>query len=65
MMPAALLHLPTDTAAVFSDYADFVSHHENIPVEFVRTMMETLSPDLLMRQEFNKQSARQLQVTKE
>lgn len=65
MMPDALLRMPKDTVTVFADYAEFVSHHEHIPVEFSRTLLETLSPDELLRMEFMKQSARQLQVTKE
>jgi hypothetical protein len=64
-MPAQLLRLPSDTDTVFADYAEFASHHENVPAEFVRSMMQSLTADELLRMEFAKQSARTLTINKE
>lgn len=57
-MPDFLLKLPKDTTKVFASFAEFVAHHEQVPLDTAAQFIKAFPPDLWTRCEMSKISAR-------
>lgn len=45
--PDVLLKLPEDKATVFASPDEFIAHHNDLPVTFVKEMLEDITPAML------------------